>query len=79
MGHDDCGASGLKQVIGAMNGAIEHYEKADERGEWYGMGHGHVRLYAALRELARIEDAAREATNAAQNAERAAEELAGQR
>jgi len=29
--------------------------------------------------LDRIEDAAREATNAAQNAERAAEELAGQR
>ena len=30
-------------------------------------------------QLDRIEDAAREATNAAQNAERAAEELAGQR
>ena len=32
-----------------------------------------------LDQLDRIEDAAREATNAAQNAERAAEELAGQR
>jgi len=46
--------SELKRVIGAMNGAIEHYEKAEQRGEWYGMDHGHVRLYAALRELGRV-------------------------
>lgn len=37
------------------------------------------RMADVRQQLDRIEDAAREATNAAQNAERAAEELAGQR
>lgn len=43
--------SEVKYAIGSLNGAIEHYEKAQERGEWYGNVHGHVRLYNGLKTL----------------------------